>query len=266
MDLRLYLLVFAYRWQCSGNILLSGGHHHPVRLVAHSDMAFLVPFNDQIIGPLLISSGTFDNRERDILLQITRLGDVVVEVGSNLGPYTVYIADRVGESGLVFCFEPFRLLYQLLTTNVALNGLSNVVTVNSGVGDWPERFAEAQGPNLNQSDNYGASTLLEGTRRTWILSNPVPERIKVIPLDSFSFETDRIDLLKIDAEGMEYEVLSGAANLVRKYHPILYVENNVAELVTGFRFEEWVSYMFGYSCIRPEILLEHDIVICHVTD
>ena len=232
------------------------GKHFALKLVSKSDFTMIVPSNDEIIGRFIQSSGTYDVEERDFLLSLINPGSIVVEVGANVGPYSVYLADRLGSAGKLFCFEPFRLLYQVLTANVALNGLSNVVTINSAVGDWPPRDMEAEGPDFNHADNYGASTLLDPIHRTWILSHPVKERIHILPLDSYFFGTVKIDMIKIDAEGMERDVLKGARATLKKFRPLLYIENSES------LFKEWMKTEFEYDCYRPSSLIVHNIVIC----
>lgn len=246
----------------SETIRLRNGSQLDLIIVNQFNMTMVVPSNDQIIGPSIRKTGTFDVVEREAILELVQLGSVVVEVGANVGPYSVYIADKIGVEGRLFSFEPFKLLFQVLTTNVVLNGLSNVQTVNAGVGDWPIREIEADGPNFAVSDNYGASTLVDESRRTWIFGAPVRERVRVIPLDSFSFRVDRIDLLKIDAEGMEYDVLRGARSTVKRYRPVVYAENNTPDVESGFSFDEFMGEEFGYSCYRPTELERHNIVIC----
>merc|ERR1711865_552646 len=78
---------------------------------------------------------------------ILRPGDTVIDVGANLGSYTIPFAERVGRQGKVLAFEPFRWLYQLTTANVALNGLSNVWTYNLALGEQMASF-ESRPPQL----------------------------------------------------------------------------------------------------------------------
>ena len=114
-------------------------------------------------------------------------------------------------------FEPQPLVFQNLCANVALNGLSNVYTYNSACAAEPGSIVF---PDLNYAveGNFGAVSL-----------DRLPEeehgmRIQIVPLDFNKFAG--CDLLKIDAEGMELDVLQGAAEMISNHRPILYLEND----------------------------------------
>merc|ERR1712224_251774 len=102
--------------------------------------AFVVPFYDTNIAHGIMQQGTMNVMQNYEMQAVLRPGDVVIDVGSNLGCYTVPFAERVGRQGKVLAFEPFRWLYQLTTANVALNGLSNVHVFNVALGESKQTF------------------------------------------------------------------------------------------------------------------------------
>lgn len=170
----------------------------------------------------------------------------------------------LGPAGFLYCFEPFRLMYQVLTANVALNGLSNVRTFNLGISNISSTLTNVQGPDLNYEDNYGAASLLDGDRKPWIFNRTVVDNVTMSTLDSIPLD-HRIGLLKVDVEGMEFEVVYGASELIRRDQPILYVENNSVTREALESFENVVMRRFGYACTRPHELRLHNIVICRHT-
>ncbi len=87
---------------------------------------FAVPFYDTNIGNVMKNTGCMNVMQSYEMQSIVRPGMVFVDVGANLGSYTVPLAEAVGPLGMVLAFEPFRWTYQMLTANVALNGLMNV--------------------------------------------------------------------------------------------------------------------------------------------
>ena len=95
-----------------------------------------VLFNQQdtFVGRSLDLYGEWCEAEIDLLSQVLKPGDVVLDVGANIGCHTVPFAKLVGESGRVVAFEPQRLVFQNLCANLALNALRNVVTYDAGVG------------------------------------------------------------------------------------------------------------------------------------
>ena len=171
---------------------------------------------DQYIGRALALYGEFSEFEVELFSHTLRSGDVVVEVGANIGAHTVHLARLVGHTGLVVAFEPQRIIHQLLCANLALNELFNVVAYRAAAG---ARQGTLKVPPLD----YAAANNFGGVA----LSAEAGETVIVVPLDSLGLETLR--LLKIDVEGMEIEVLQGARNLISRTRPLLYVENDRTE-------------------------------------
>jgi len=114
----------------SNTEVLSGTKNH----------AFVLPFYDTNIAHGIMQMGTMNPMQNYQMQAILRPGDGVVDAGANLGSYTIPFAERVGREGKVLAFEPFRWLHQLVTANVALNGLSNVWTYNMALGEKKKSF------------------------------------------------------------------------------------------------------------------------------
>src|SRR4029077_19152386 len=72
--------------------------------------------------------------EQELFQRVVHPGDLVVEVGANIGAHTVELARLVGSDGEVHAFEPQRIVFQTLCANVALNQLTNVRTLQAAVG------------------------------------------------------------------------------------------------------------------------------------
>ena len=239
-----------------------GGFDHNVTMVVTDTIKLLLPTMDNLLGQFARMTGTYDQNEKMFLEGLVSEGQTIVEIGTNFGPYSVYMAKKVGSLGLMYCFEPLRLQYQLLTANIAINGLSNVITENFGVGDWPRREINADAPNFRSADNYGAASLVDMDRKTWVLSDSLRENVTIIPLDSYSFN-GKIDLIKIDAEGMEHEIVRGASNLIRMHSPIVYAENSIESLFSEDDFAAMMQKKFSYICSRPADLARHNIILCY---
>ncbi len=189
---------------------------------------------DGYIGKALIEYGEYSESEVAIWRCLIAPDAVVVDAGANIGTHTVALAQMVPR-GLVVAVEPLRFLFHLLCGNVALNGLTNVMTYHAALG-------EARGvtyvPPIDYTvaSNYGGLGL-EG--RT--AGNPVP----VLPLDQV---VGKVDFIKADVEGMERAVLAGAAGLIQRCHPILYVENNWEDYdhrVLGERAQSLIDHIRG---------------------
>jgi FkbM family methyltransferase len=188
--------------------------HAPLRLKAcrHGMMMYFA--NDQFIGRSLDLYGEFSEGEIEAFAQILRPGMTVVDAGANIGAHTLYFAEAVGPGGAVIAFEPQRALHQLLCGNLALNGHSRVHAHLAALGHAP---GTAKVPPIDYSKgaNFGALEL-----GNWTLGEEIP----VVTLDSLGLA--HCHLIKIDVEGMELDVLEGAADTVARHQPVLYVESD----------------------------------------
>jgi FkbM family methyltransferase len=177
----------------------------------------LYNLNDQYIGRSLDLYGEYSEGEVDLFRQIVKPGQIVVEVGANLGAHTVFLARHVGTKGSVKAFEPQRILFQALCANLALNSIPNVHALQQAVGATPGTI-KVPSIDYTRESNFGALAL--GSYQTG-------EQVDVVTLDSYNLTA--CNLLKIDVEGMEKDVLQGAVNMIQRLKPILYVENDKPE-------------------------------------
>ncbi len=169
---------------------------------------------DKIIGKSIDLYGEWCEEELKLLDKYINEGDVIIDVGANIGTHTVFFAKKVKERGTVYAFEPQRIIFQNLCANASINWLTNVECYNMAVGGTPGYIFV---PNLNylQGRNFGGlrlGTFTEG------------EKVRLITIDSLKL--DRCNLIKIDVEGMESAVLEGSIETISKTRPILFVENN----------------------------------------
>lgn len=177
--------------------------------------------NDFYVGNALISYGEYGEIEWEFLSQFVQSGSVVVEVGANIGTHTVAFAKAVGEAGRVIAVEPQRVIFQYLCANLSLNGLLNVETYHCGCGsDNDTLIVPEVDYGAAKRQNFGGISL--GT-------SGKGEPVRIMKLDDLVAAGRWVDLIKIDVEGMESEVLKGASDIIRKYRPLLYVENDRLE-------------------------------------
>ncbi len=214
----------------SGSLLETEGFN---QLAETKDGYLLYNRNDVYIGRSVHKYGEFSGAEMELFRQVCEAGNVVIEVGANIGAHTVGLARLVGSQGRVMAFEPQRLTFQTLCANIALNSLTNVDCYWTALGN-EECLVTVPEVDPNRPSNFGGVTLL-GAQTGW--------RVSSITLDRFVAGLPRIDLIKIDVEGMEAEVLRGGENILRKFKPLLYVENDRLEsseelirLIAGFGY------------------------------
>lgn len=172
--------------------------------------------DDKFVGHALEAYGEYSEGEAELWRKIVQPGDTVIDVGANIGALTVAMSDIVGPDGHVLAFEPQPENFKLLNDNV--RDKHNVRTFNHALGS---RDGQIKVPSLAQiaNRNYGAIEL--GSEGEF--------KASVHLLDNVVFSTRPVSLIKIDVEGMEAEVLQGAARLINKERPVLYVECDRAE-------------------------------------
>jgi FkbM family methyltransferase len=187
-----------------------------MRVIEGRHGRFICQDNDQYVGRSLVEYGEYSESEWALIDRVLKPGDIAVEAGANIGALTVPIAQRVGREGRVYAFEPQRLVYQMLCGNLALNAIENVFALAVAVGD---RAGQVRMPTIHYGEdhNYGGVSL----------GNEQGEAVAMGTVDALGL--DRLDLLKADVEGAELLVLRGAEATIRKYWPVLYLEDDRRE-------------------------------------
>lgn len=183
------------------------------RRCRHGVMAFLTA--DDTIGRALDLYGEFAESENRLMAALLRPGDTAVDVGCNVGTVSLALAARVGPAGRVLALDPQRLVFQAFCASLALNGLTQVRAWHAAAGAREGRVRMPL-PDPRRPFNFGAARVAgEGD------AGPA-EEVPVITLDSLAL--DACHLVKIDVEGMDFQVLQGAADLVRRCRPSIYME------------------------------------------
>lgn len=149
--------------------------------------------------PLLDSSADGEKCVLKQLLNYLKSGDVVYDIGANVGVHTIFMAKRVGEEGRVFAFEPESQTYEMLLKNIKLNNLNNVIPLKLALGS-------------NMGESFLYSGINEGSTFNLIkFGDKINQKIKIIRGD-FLVKDKSLPLpnvVKIDVEGYEYKVLKG---------------------------------------------------------
>jgi FkbM family methyltransferase len=195
------------------NLLVGGGGFN--RCVLGRQGFVLYNPNDIFIGGAIERYGEYCELEAQVLRQLCASGGVVVEVGANIGTHTQVLAERVGPTGFVFAYEAQRVVFQTLCANLALNSIVNVDARCAAVGA-DAGWVRIPDIDYTQRGNYG------GLQVNACRSG---KRVPMVRLDD-DLEVGQLNLLKIDVEGMEIDVLRGAEGLIRRFLPVLYVEND----------------------------------------
>jgi len=149
-------------------------------------------------------------------------GQVFLDIGANIGFYTLFAGRRVGPKGRVFSFEPDPMTFESLKRSVALNGFEWVKSLNMALSN---RAGEI--PFYTVSDGSAHSLVPEIERRADRYSGKV--QVRVARLDDLNREglldTPRIDLIKIDVEGEEERTVGGMLETLERFsYPRVWAE------------------------------------------
>ena len=170
----------------------------------------LYDIRDEYTGKSLDRYGEFAEIEAELFNDVIKPGMLVVEVGSNIGAQTLHLAKLVGDRGGVLAFEPDRVKFQMLSANLALNGIENTDTQCLAVG------AEAGQARQSPSNDDGAEP-----------DDADDDVVDMITLDNMMLPA--CHLIKINAEGIEKEVLEGARQTIERFRPAIYTKDNKTE-------------------------------------
>jgi len=161
-----------------------------------------------------------DEQEYALLTAHIRSGDWVLDVGANVGHYTLRMAELVGPSGRVVALEPVPDTFSLLAANVRLAAHANVSLLNVAASD-SIGMARMEIPRFSDGrTNFYQAHLSVDIGALAVLT---------LPVDALSLP--RVSLVKIDVEGHEFPVLRGMRRLLERDHPVLIVETSAPETV-----------------------------------
>lgn len=169
------------------------------------NLKFFYREDDKFVGQR-IALGKYEEFETDLILKQVKQDSVVVDVGANIGYYTLLLAKTVKR---VYAIEPEEETFEILRKNVEANNLENVVLIKAAASD------KKGVTNLIKSeDNFGDHKIgLKGK-----------EKVKTIRLDDLLTGEKKIDLIKIDTQGYEEKVIMGAKEIIKKQSPTLFLE------------------------------------------
>lgn len=198
-------------------------------LISTAQGALIVNRNDSGVGWQLATYGAYDLPEANLLRQIAvscGAGAVVLDIGANIGIHSLTMGDALHAiGGRVFAFEAQRIVYYMLAGNISIASLDNVYAYHYALGAKPGRLPI---PTFDYAKPLSFGSVEFGPQQKEFIGQQRiadpgrQEFVDMITIDSIALP--RVDLIKIDVEGMEMDVLDGAVETIQSYQPVLYVE------------------------------------------
>ena len=148
----------------------------------------------------------FEPIETELVKREIQKGDVIIDIGANVGYYTLLMAKLVGSDGKVFAFEPEPKNFALLRENVKINNYQNIILEQRAVANQTGKTrlylcdTNTEMHRLDNSKNFKSSILID-----------------VVKLDDYFHDSEflkKINFLKIDVEGTEFDVINGMIRIL----------------------------------------------------
>jgi FkbM family methyltransferase len=188
---------------------------------------------DSALSRELLMFGVYERGEVRIFHQMVKLGMTVLDLGANIGYFTLLAAKLVGPTGRVFAFEPDPTNFSLLQKNVSMNGYENVTVVDKAVSDQGGR-AEL----FLSSDSWGHSLFS-------VHRNAGSVQVQVTSIDEFLSKDVMVDFVKMDVEGAELRALRGMRRILSN--------GTVKAMVIEFHFDELEEGCSSFKEIWDEL-------------
>ena len=168
----------------------------------------------------------YEESEAKIMEEKIETGNIVVDIGANIGLHTLNMARIVGNTGRVFAFEPDPSNFEILRKNVKINNYQNIILEEKAVGDKHGRAT------LYQSHHPGNHRLFPQTKQA-----KGEVEVELTSLDKYFIDSnlaEKINFIKIDVEGLEFSVLNGMKNILKNNKKIKilfeFVPENIMEV------------------------------------
>jgi FkbM family methyltransferase len=208
----------------------------------------------------IIDTGRFELKSSKIVFKFVRHGNLVLDIGANIGYYTVIFSKLVGKSGKIIAFEPTKHYEKILKLNLQENNINNCEVFNIGLSN----------KNETKKINIGECS----ATMHWVNDDVLPlkqEEIRLETLDEFISkyqDLNKIDFIKIDVDGHEPLFFEGARNTLKRFDPLILLEVSHEHYLnagyTAWDFYEMLRennfYIYSEEELE-EIQTKHDFLV-----
>lgn len=179
-----------------------------------------------------------DQYERNIRHWFDVSGDTFLDVGANIGKYSLMLCNRFKD---VHSFEPTPETNMVLYHNVLVNGIRNIQIYSKAA--WNK--AETLTFYLKNNPGGNSASMTEKAVKTL--------NVEAVPVDSYIEWFGKVDLIKIDVEGAEPEALEGMVQIINRDKPVLIVEILERNEDQVYRFMENMGYTLNQKQNRNHL-------------
>jgi FkbM family methyltransferase len=237
----------------------------PIEVKVGVDSIFLLP--EGHIAEM-IWKHSFEQKERKFVEKYLKPGMCVLNIGANIGLYTLIAANIVGSRGVVHAFEPSRLNFDRLKRNVQLNGFTNVIYNQMAVSNFNGSLALHSDPAYPKLDShYQTQRVIDGRHPEGFI-----EFVNCVTLDNYWMKICRgvptkVDIIIMDIEGAELDALKGSNNIFElSPNLIMMIEctKNLDEIEALLRKKNFKFLKLNSATMQEEIPIQqgNNFVFC----
>ena len=207
--------------------------NHGAMIVNRFDYRMVGPDSGFGVGFQILERAAFDPVEVELAVQLLETrrryfgdGAVAIDCGANIGAHTIEWSIAMTGWGSVISIEAQERIYYALAGNIALNNCFNAIAMHAAVSS-ESGVMKMPAPNYLTASSFGSLELRPSATTEFIGQAIDYSDDKMVPVQRITLDSlnlSRVDLIKIDIEGMEMEALEGARQLIEKCHPILLIE------------------------------------------
>ena len=203
--------------------------------------------SDAAVGRHVLG-GQYEGEVAAVFRSVLRPGMGVIDIGANIGYFTMLSARLVGPAGHVLAVEPNPLNARMIEASRTMNGFSHVTVLQAAAGRQVGMLG------LNTSHSNGTTSTLEDTGAAMLEARTVP----CLPLDAVVPGDRPVGLIKVDVEGAEYNALSGCLGIIRRDRPVIVSEFSpgMLEGISGVSGETYLGWLqglgYGISVIEAD--------------
>jgi FkbM family methyltransferase len=191
--------------------------------------------NDQVygVGHEILETGSYNPSEVALVIQLLDFrrkyfgdGVIALDCGANIGVHTIQWSKRMGNWGEVIAFEAQERVYYALAGNIAINNCFNARAFHCALGD-KNGSMRIPSPDYYKPASFGSLELKMRDNVEYI-GQEISYNNCLVGVDLKTIDSvglTRVDLIKIDVEGMELEVLAGGSRCILENKPLLLVES-----------------------------------------
>lgn len=174
------------------------------------------PYKNGTVDRVILKRGKWEEGVAAVIKKHLPSEGVFLDIGGNIGYYSLFAKTIQSDEGKVLVFEPMKSLCKQIRQSIIENEFKNVQLFECGLSN-----VSGQSNLLLIDENIGGSSIKRRPEDPLVSGSEI---IVIEKLDSFSDYFDRLDLIKIDVEGNEFESLLGGENVIKKFHPIIIIE------------------------------------------